>query len=88
MLPLLASLIIGFVLGGELLHLGFEDVGPSAWWFGDSIQSALMALDPAIDTVVVGPVWLVALVLGLSVAIARSFYGVSDSRRAWSPVFD
>ena len=125
---LLVSLITGFVVGGELLHLGFEDVGPSAWWFGESIQSALMAIDPTIDTVVVGPVWVVALVLVLGLAsflavrssrparnpdglaeggsarrsilvgagatvlalggaIARSFYGVSDSRRAWNPVF-
>jgi predicted aldo/keto reductase-like oxidoreductase len=77
-LCLVAAAAIGYSLGGSLLHLGFEDVGPSAWWFGDSIQAALMALDPTIDTVVVGPVWLVILVLALGIA---SFFAVRAASR-------
>jgi len=61
---------LGFWLGGAILYLGFEDVGPTAWWWGPEIQAGFMVLVPGIRRVVVGPIWLVLLVLAIAIGVA------------------
>jgi predicted aldo/keto reductase-like oxidoreductase len=59
---------VGFVLGGSLLWLSFEDVGPTAWWLGPEIQALITALVSGVRRVVVGPVWLGLLIVALGLA--------------------
>ena len=58
---------VGFTLGGSLLLLAFEDVGPTSWWWGPQLQALLMTLLPSVRRVMVGPVWLLALFAALGV---------------------
>ena len=69
--------LVGFFVGGSLLFLGFEDVGPTAWWLGPELQALIMAIVPGVRRVVVGPVWVVALVLAIGVAAGLAVRAVS-----------
>jgi predicted aldo/keto reductase-like oxidoreductase len=69
---------IGFTLGGSLLYLGFEDVGPTAWWWGPQLQQMIMALSPGLRRVAVGPIWLLLLFGALGVA---AWYAVRSAAK-------
>jgi len=72
----LIACVIGFTVGGALLYHAFEDVGPTAWWWGPELQALVMAVVPGVRRVVVGPVWFGLL----SVAVGVLVFGVVRQR--------
>jgi len=84
--------LLGFFVGAPLLYHTFEDVGPSAWWWGPELQGLVNAVVPGVRRVVVGPLWFLALALAAGtfafvvvrrVARRAPAARVSPGRRGW-----